>query len=182
MPPDSRRDELARGLLSAPYDLLTPVQKSVVDLMVTSAPTGLSPVLDADDRSFWDRLADKVAEVGGSWTFIGSFSAGLFVWAGLNLILACYHAAFDPYPFIFLNLILSTLAALQAPVIMMSQNRQAVRDRQAAEHDYTVNLRAELEIIRLHDRLQLTQSQMERIEAAIAALSAATPDRPGPPS
>jgi uncharacterized membrane protein len=127
-------------------------------------------VLEVDDRTFWDRLADKVAEVGGSWAFIASFSGCLFAWAGLNVFLARYHAAFDPFPFIFLNLLLSTIAALQAPVIMMSQNRQAVRDRLAAEHDYTVNLRAELEIIRLHDRLQLTQSQIERIEAGIAAL------------
>jgi uncharacterized membrane protein len=176
MPPTDRRNELAKGLLGSPYEDLTPVQKSVVDLMVSSAPTGISPVLEVDDRTFWDRLADKVAEVGGSWTFIAAFSACLFGWAGLNLFLAHYHAAFDPFPFIFLNLVLSTIAALQAPVIMMSQNRQALRDRLAAEHDYTVNLRAELEIIRLHDRLQLTQSQIERIEAGIAALRTSDAD------
>ena len=173
MPPTDRRNELAQGLLGSPYEALTPVQKSVVDLMVSSAPTGISPVLEVDDRTFWDRLADKVAEVGGSWGFIGGFSGCLVGWAGLNVFLARYHEAFDPFPFIFLNLLLSTIAALQAPVIMMSQNRQAVRDRLAAEHDYTVNLRAELEIIRLHDRLQLTQSQIERIEAGIAALRTA---------
>ena len=91
------------------------------------------------------------------------------VWVGANLLLA--GRAFDPYPFIFLNLVLSTVAALQAPVIMMSQNRQAARDREAAEHDYRVNLRAELEIMRLHDRLQLSQGQLQRIEAAVAALA-----------
>lgn len=165
-----RRDDLAQGLLGARYEALTPVQKSVVDLIVANAPSGISPVLDADDRTFWDRLADRVADVGGSWSFIATFTGALVAWIGLNILLARYQAAFDPYPFIFLNLVLSTVAALQAPVIMMSQNRQAVRDRLAAEHDYTVNLRAELEIMRLHDRLELTQSQIERIEAGIAAL------------
>lgn len=88
----------------------------------------------------------------------------------MNLVLARWDRAFDPYPFIFLNLVLSTLAAVQAPVILMSQNRQAGRDRQAAEHDYRVNLRAELEIMRLHNRLQLSEAQLTRIEAAVAVL------------
>lgn len=166
-----RQDELSQGLLGAPYADLTPVQRSVVDLMVSEAPSGVSPVLETDDRTFWERLADTVADVGGSWTFIGVFSCVLIGWAALNLLLARVSAAFDPYPFIFLNLMLSAVAALQAPVIMMSQKRQAVRDRLAAEHDYTVNLRAELEIMRLHDRLQLNQGQMARIEAALAALA-----------
>ncbi|MBB3873064.1 DUF1003 domain-containing protein [Brevundimonas mediterranea] len=166
-----RQDELSLGLLGVPYADLTPVQRSVVDLMVTEAPSGVSPILEIDDRTFWERLADTVADVGGSWTFIGVFSCVLLGWAALNLVLARFTAAFDPYPFIFLNLMLSAVAALQAPVIMMSQKRQAVRDRIAAEHDYTVNLRAELEIMRLHDRLQLSQGQMERIEAALAALA-----------
>ena len=166
-----RQDELSRGLLGAPYADLTPVQRSVVDLRVSEAPSGVSPVLETDDRTFWERLADTVADVGGSWTFIGVFSCVLIGWAVLNLGLARVSSAFDPYPFIFLNLMLSAVAALQAPVIMMSQKRQAVRDRLAAEHDYTVNLRAELEIMRLHDRLELSQGQMARIEAALVALA-----------
>jgi uncharacterized membrane protein len=135
------------------------VQKSVIDLIAAEAPTGLNKALLADDRSFWDRLADKVAAIGGSWAFIGGFSLCLALWIALNLGLKPFHLAFDPYPFIFLNLILSTVAAIQAPVIMMSQNRQATKDRLNAEHDYVVNLRAELEIMRLHDKLDALREQ-----------------------
>jgi len=165
-----RRDELCMSLLGVAYEALTPIQRSVVDLMATEEPTQLSPALVVDDRSFWDRLADRVAEIGGSWAFIASFCVALVAWMGLNVALALYGRAFDPFPFIFLNLMLSTVAALQAPVIMMSQNRQAARDRRAAEHDYRVNLRAELEIMSLHDRLKVTENQLQRIEAAITAL------------
>src|SRR3954468_17602729 len=98
------------------------------------------------------RLADKVAAVGGSWRFIIGFGLFLIAWAVTNAVVLSQQA-FDPYPFIFLNLLLSMLAAVQAPVIMMSQNRAAARDRLSAEHDYVVNLRAELEIMHLHDKL-----------------------------
>lgn len=127
------------------------------------APTDLG-----DDRSLGERVADGVARFGGSWGFIGSFAAFLALWVIVNLWWLRAQA-FDPYPFIFLNLLLSMLAALQAPVIMMSQNRQAARDRDAAEHDYRVNLKAELEIMALHDKLdQLRVEQLERILAAQA--------------
>lgn len=99
-----------------------------------------------------DRLADIIARVGGSWSFILAFLAFLAVWAGLNAWLLGSDS-FDPYPFIFLNLILSMLAAIQAPIIMMSQNRQAERDRIDAAHDYAVNLKAEIEIMALHEKL-----------------------------
>ena len=99
-----------------------------------------------------DRLADAIARVGGSWTFILSFLAFLLCWAFLNVWLLGAEG-FDPYPFIFLNLLLSMLAALQAPVIMMSQNRQAEHDRIDAAHDYEVNLKAEIEIMALHEKL-----------------------------
>ncbi|MGR4864860.1 DUF1003 domain-containing protein [Caulobacter sp. LARHSG274] len=153
MTPNDRLDQLARDLLGTPYSQLTEIQRSVIDLIAAEAPTGLNKALLADDRTFWDRLADKVAAIGGSWTFIGGFCACLALWIGLNLGLRPFHLSFDPYPFIFLNLILSTVAAIQAPVIMMSQNRQAAKDRLNAEHDYVVNLRAELEIMRLHAKL-----------------------------
>jgi uncharacterized membrane protein len=94
-----------------------------------------------------------VAAIGGSWAFIIAFGMILAFWMGWNELTKGHPLAFDPYPFIFLNLMLSMLAAIQAPVIMMSQNRAAARDRQAAEHDYTVNLRAELEIMHLHDKV-----------------------------
>jgi uncharacterized membrane protein len=116
-----------------------------------------------DDRTFGERVADGVARLGGSWTFIGLFMVFLGVWVTTNVWLLRAHP-FDPYPFIFLNLLLSMLAALQAPVIMMSQNRHAERDREAAEHDYQVNLKAELEIMALHDKLdQLRVEQLEKI-------------------
>jgi uncharacterized membrane protein len=119
------------------------------------------------------RLADKVASFGGSWTFIFLFLAGMMAWMLIN---ADMSEAFDPFPFILLNLILSCLAALQAPVIMMSQNRQASKDRLEAHYDYEVNLKAEMEIMDLHaklDRLRdlqwseliaLQQRQVELLE------------------
>lgn len=104
--------------------------------------------------TFGQRLADKIAIFGGSWTFILLFLSSLAFWIALNtFVLTRLGKPFDPYPFIFLNLILSMLAALQAPVIMMSQNRYAAKDRVAAEHDYEVNLKAELEILALHQKV-----------------------------
>ena len=104
--------------------------------------------------TFGQRLADKVAAFGGSWTFIMIFAGILISWVALNtLILAQRNASFDPYPYILLNLFLSMLAAVQAPVILMSQNRQGVKDRLNAAHDYEVNLKAELEILSLHEKI-----------------------------
>ncbi|HEY9219233.1 MAG TPA: DUF1003 domain-containing protein [Phenylobacterium sp.] len=148
-----RQDDLSRKLLGCEYEALTPLQRSVIDLIVAEAPTHLAPPLVEDDRRLGERLADRVAAVGGSWGFIAGFGAALAIWMGWNLIAAARGAAFDPYPFIFLNLLLSMLAAVQAPVILMSQNRQAARDRLMAEHDYRINLRAELEIMHLHDKV-----------------------------
>ena len=107
-----------------------------------------------DQLTFGQRLADKVASFGGSWTFIIIFAAILLSWVLLNsLVLARRGDSFDPYPYILLNLFLSMLAAIQAPIIMMSQNRQAIKDRLDAAHDYEVNLKAELEILSLHEKL-----------------------------
>lgn len=114
-----------------------------------------------EELSFGQRVADKVAEFGGSWTFILSFGGFIFIWIVVNVIFLS-QKPFDPYPFILLNLILSCLAALQAPVIMMSQNRQETKDRIRSQHDYQVNLKAELEIRQLHekiDHLLIYQSQ-----------------------
>ena len=105
-------------------------------------------------RSFGEKLSDKIAAVGGSWSFLIAFAIVTAVWIIANVwVLARIGAAFDPYPFILLNLFLSLLAAVQAPIIMMSQNRQATRDRWAAWHDYEVNLKAEIEIMSLHEKL-----------------------------
>lgn len=125
-----------------------------------------------DKETFGAWLADKVAEFGGSWTFIMIFMGFLVFWAILNTVILI-TGALDPYPFIFLNLLLSMLAALQAPIIMMSQNRQSSKDRLTAQHDYEVNLKAELEIMALHEKvdqlrneqlIQLIQKQEEQIK------------------
>lgn len=106
------------------------------------------------------RAADAVATFGGSWKFIGIFAAVLIIWVGLNsFILARQGDVFDPYPYILLNLLLSMLAAIQAPIILMSQNRHAQKDRLNAEHDYEVNLKAELEIMLLHEKVDLLRER-----------------------
>jgi uncharacterized membrane protein len=162
-------EDLAKELLGKPYQELSPVQKSVIDLICADAPADIAEHLKLDDRTFWERLADGVAAVGGSWAFIGGFGVFLLIWAGLNILILGRFIGkpFDPYPFIFLNLLLSMLAAIQAPVIMMSQNRAAAKDRLQAEHDYMVNLRAELEIMRLHDKLDELRSR--EIEAMMTS-------------
>jgi uncharacterized membrane protein len=136
-----------------------------------------------EKRSFGEVVSDHLASFGGSWMFILSFLGLLAIWMAYNSAEGT-SAAFDPYPFILLNLVLSCLAALQAPVIMMSQNRQAAKDREAAEHDYLVNLRAELEIMRLHDKLDAVRDQqlmdllrcnteiLETLRGQVAALAA----------
>jgi uncharacterized membrane protein len=116
-------------------------------------------------ETFGEWLADKVAEFGGSWTFISIFLAFLVTWAIINTVVLIVGAP-DPYPFIFLNLLLSMLAALQAPIIMMSQNRQSAKDRLTAQHDYEVNLKAELEIMALHEKIdQLRADQFTQMLA-----------------
>ncbi len=113
--------------------------------------------------SLGEKYADKLADFGGSWRFIGIFAGVLFLWVVVNTTLVLAKP-FDGYPFIFLNLILSCLAAIQAPVIMMSQNRQESKDRLRGEHDYRVNLKAELEIRHLHEKLDhLLMNQWQRL-------------------
>lgn len=105
-----------------------------------------------DELTFGQRIADKVAAFGGSWTFIITFFSFILVWIFINIWFLATRP-FDPYPFILLNLILSCLAAIQAPIIMMSQNRQEQKDRQRGEHDYKINLKAELEIKLLSEKI-----------------------------
>lgn len=135
-----------------------------------------------EKETFGEWLADRVAEFGGSWTFISLFGVVLVVWTATNTLILVN--GFDPYPFIFLNLMLSMLAALQAPIIMMSQNRQSTKDRAAAQHDYEVNLKAELEIMTLHEKLdlvrteqltQLIQKQEEQIKLLSQLLQSRSP-------
>ena len=125
-------------------------------------------VIFAERLTVGERLADRVASVGGSWGFIVGFGVFLAGWAILNLVLLGARA-FDPFPFIFLNLMLSMLAALQAPIIMMSQNRQAAKDRLEARLDYETNLRAEAQIEGLHEKIELLQAQIALLVDAPAA-------------
>jgi uncharacterized membrane protein len=109
-----------------------------------------------DTRTLGQRVADRIAAFGGSWTFIILFFTVLLAWVVINTEwLGPRNAAFDPYPYVFLNLMLSMLAAIQAPIIMMAQNRQAQRDRIEATNDYQVNLKAEFEIQRLHEKMDV---------------------------
>lgn len=109
-------------------------------------------------QTIGEKLADKVAAFGGSWKFIIIFTVFLVIWMMINVI-ALSNKGFDPYPFILLNLILSSIAALQAPVIMMSQNRKEERDRERAEDDYMINLKSEIEIRNLHEKIDLLISE-----------------------
>jgi uncharacterized membrane protein len=128
--------------------------------------------------TFGQRLADAIARVGGSWAFIIGFMVFLVAWVFLNTVLLATRAL-DPYPFIFLNLILSMLAAIQAPIIMMSQNRQTERDRFMAAKDYEINLKAEIEVLALHHKideqvlkeLRETREQIDALRQAVEALS-----------
>ncbi|HTJ58187.1 MAG TPA: DUF1003 domain-containing protein [Devosiaceae bacterium] len=116
-----------------------------------------------EHRTFGDKLSDQIASFGGSWAFLISFGVFLFVWMAINVVLGITRA-FDPYPFILLNLMLSCIAAVQAPVIMMSQRRQETKDRLRADNDYRVNLKAELEIRHLHEKLDyLISRQWQRL-------------------
>jgi uncharacterized membrane protein len=137
------------------------------------------------DLTFGERQADKVAEFGGSWRFILGFSAVVVVWIVANSI-ALLQSPFDPFPYILLNLVLSCLAAIQAPVIMMSQNRQDAKDRLRSEYDYKVNLKAELEIRHLNERIDLLlrhqwQRLLEIQQIQIDILEELANKKPRPP-
>ena len=139
---------------------VTREERLVVDAMKRGTPVARNVLSDSKAfDTFGARLADRVASFGGSWKFILIFLTFLAGWTLLNTaILGPRREAFDPYPYIFLNLFLSMIAALQAPVIMMSQNRQGEKDRLHAANDYEVNLKAELEIRALHDKLDLLRT------------------------
>lgn len=121
------------------------------DIISLLADSRISANPDKENYTFGQRAADKIAKFAGSWAFIFSFSALLILWMVGNVILA--KRAFDPYPFILLNLVLSCIAALQAPLIMMSQNRQEEKDRRRAENDYKVNLKTEIMIEDIHGKM-----------------------------
>jgi uncharacterized membrane protein len=145
---------------------LTELEKTVLT-SVTNNST-LTDKIDGEEKqiiTFGQRIADKVASFGGSWTFIISFGVFIFIWISINMFWLI-NKGFDPYPFILLNLILSCLAALQAPVIMMSQNRQEEKDRDRSKKDYMINLKSELEIRTLHEKIDhfIMNQQQELLE------------------
>jgi uncharacterized membrane protein len=154
-------DEAARKLFGGSLDALDETARKVARHIAGRKHIARDTTLDESaTSSFGDRAADAVASFGGSWPFIFLFFAVLAIWIGINaVLLAKTGSTFDPYPYILLNLCLSMLAAIQAPIILMSQNRQADKDRRNALHDYEVNLKAELEIMLLHEKMDLMRGQ-----------------------
>ncbi|KIX22351.1 hypothetical protein SY27_00370 [Flavobacterium sp. 316] len=145
------REKYIGSLLLNEEEELSGLENMVLDSMKDKS--SLSQIIEVKSKStFGQKIADKVAQFGGSWTFILSFLFFLIVWIIVNVFLLI-NKGFDPYPFILLNLILSCIAALQAPVIMMSQNRQEEKDRERAKNDYMINLKSELEIRMLHEKI-----------------------------
>lgn len=170
----------AKRLLKTEYSKLTEREQQVIHHIVEGLHISRSTNREYDRQlTFGQRLADRVAAFGGSWPFILIFGTVLFVWVALNSVILA--KAFDPYPYILLNLVLSMLAAIQAPIIMMSQNRHAAKDRLEAAHDYETNLKAELEIRTLHEKidglrqqqwLELIALQQEQIKLLTQLLDA----------
>lgn len=175
--PEFTSDSLICGKHIAPYrsnyvtDLLerergelSKLEKQVLESLAREETVSENVEARYDDkRSFGERAADVVAEFGGSWHFIGAFALVLIIWMAFNAWAAA-STVFDPYPFILLNLVLSCIAAVQAPIIMMSQKRQEAKDRLRSENDYKVNLKAEPEIRHLHDKVDhIITRQWERL-------------------
>ncbi len=148
--------------LDAAVRRLGDLERRVWAQVIRRGRVAKDPNVEFDEQStFGERVADRVAAFGGSWSFIGIFLSAMGIWMALNLRDA---TPFDPYPFILLNLVLSCVAALQAPVIMMSQNRQNVKDRIDAQNDYRVNLNAEVQIVALHTKMdELRDAQVKEL-------------------
>ena len=160
------RSQFVHGILTEEKGTLSEFEKQVLDSIVERDI--LSKDVDASydtKTSLGEKLSDKIARFGGSWPFIIIFLTFIVVWMITNIIILA-NRSFDPYPFILLNLVLSCIAAIQAPVIMMSQNRQESKDRVRSMHDYQINLKAEVEIRRLHDKIDhlLKQQGMRMLE------------------
>jgi len=168
---DDEVTQLARQLLDSGLKGLSGREQRVIVHIAKRLHVARNVNCVVEERqTFGEHLADRVAQFGGSWTFITVFTGLLIAWVVVNtVVLARFGGAFDPYPYIFLNLILSMVAALQAPVILMSQNRQAARDRIAASLDYEINLKAEVEIMALHDKLD--RIRLEHVEATLQGLA-----------
>ncbi|GAK60923.1 hypothetical protein U27_00821 [Candidatus Vecturithrix granuli] len=158
------RNEYVRTLLELERGELSSIEQEVVDSLRTHELLASHVTEEFESHlTFGQRLSDRIASFGGSWKFIMIFAGVLCVWMFINTVILI-KKPFDPYPFILLNLVLSCLAAIQAPIIMMSQNRQEAKDRLRATHDYKINLKAELEIRQLHQKIDHVLShQWERL-------------------
>jgi len=158
------RNQYVEDLLEAEKGELSSLEEEVLNSI--QAHQVLSTNIDKEFEQEWtlgERLADRIASFGGSWTFLIIFAIFITAWITMNSFVLFSHPV-DPYPFILLNLLLSCLAAIQAPIIMMSQNRQEAKDRLRSQHDYQVNLKAELEIRHLHEKIDhLLSRQWERL-------------------
>lgn len=168
----TKAEILAKTFLRREWNKLSERERKVIESFINREQLSRNVNQDLEERTLGERVADKVASFGGSWTFIFIFAGTLIFWVILNSLIL-WNRAFDPFPYILLNLFLSMLAAVQAPIIMMSQNRQAARDRINAEHDYEINLKAELEIRNLREKLdelreqkwtELVETQRRQIE------------------
>jgi uncharacterized membrane protein len=172
--------DLAKQLLDLDEGELSRHERSIIQKAVKRLAVARDVGLEfAREMTFGQRLADQVAAIGGSWAFIIGFFVVLLVWVVINAVILATHA-FDPYPFILLNLFLSVLASIQGPIILMSQNRAAIRDRLMARHDYEVNLKAEIEIAALHAKIDEVRQQelatlIDRLQATVEAVKVATP-------
>lgn len=180
-------EEIACALLGVPLEKLDDRAREVAQRVAERQSIARNLAIPGPaPASRGQRAADAVARFGGSWTFVGLFAATMLLWVALNVgLLWRTGTTFDPYPFILLNLFLSMLAAVQAPIILMSQNRQSEKDRISAEHDYEVNLKAELEIMLLHEKVDtLRQAQwlelidIQRQQLGLLAALAAGRDAP----
>lgn len=158
------RGRYVHDLLESERGELSSLEQEVVRSLREHEIISSNPEDEFEQKwSFGERLADKIAAFGGSWTFLICFAVFLALWVAFNSFVLLWRPL-DPYPYIFLNLILSCLAAVQAPIIMMSQNRQEAKDRLRSQHDYQINLKAELEIRHLHEKLDhLLSHQWERL-------------------
>lgn len=165
-PPDAVK-MLAKRILEIGYEDLPPRERHVIERVARRIAVSRDVTTSFEEnRSFGERLADRIAAFGGSWTFLVLFGLAIAIWVVINSVLLVTAEArpFDPYPFILLNLFLSLVAAIQAPIIMMSQNRQAARDRVQASNDYEVNLKAEIEIMALHEKMdELRQKDLQEL-------------------
>jgi uncharacterized membrane protein len=149
---------LAKRILDIGSKEMTAHEQRVIERVAKRLAVSRNINIEHDKNyTFGERLADRVASFGGSWTFLILFSAVIMGWVVVNSVMLA--SGFDPYPYILLNLFLSMLASIQAPIIMMSQNRLAAKDRLAAAHDYEVNLKAEIEIMALHEKLDEIRSK-----------------------